>query len=107
MAAAGTKAARRKSVPRRAATVVKVFRVMAVGAVPAIRFVGLPFAKGATDTAEIGFLFFLLAAPGWVFRLDPFLEEPERHHDGLAITRIASARRDSSSAHELSGLGMG
>lgn len=78
MAAAGTEAARRKSVPRGAASVVKIFRIMAVRAVPAIGFARSPLAQWATNTAEINCFFFKPADPGGFLRLEGVLEDPER-----------------------------
>jgi hypothetical protein len=99
MAAAGTKAARRKSIPRRTATVVKIFRIMAVGTVPAVRVVGLPLAQRATNTVEIGSLFISLAGPGGLRGLNRFLEEPERYRDAMTGTGIVSIGQGFLPAH--------
>jgi hypothetical protein len=53
MAAAGTTAARRESVPARAATIVKKFRILARRAKPSVRWLRLPFAQGTADTPEV------------------------------------------------------
>ena len=77
MAAAGTTAARGESVPRGAAAVVEIFRIITVGAVPAVALVGTPLAERATNAAKAGCLFLFLTFVRRFLRLECFLKEPE------------------------------
>ena len=53
MATAGAEPAGLKRIPRRAAAVEEVLRVIAVAAIPAARSVRAPFAERATNVAEL------------------------------------------------------
>jgi hypothetical protein len=78
MAATGTAAAGTEGIPTGAAAVVKIFRMSARRAKPAMRRLRLPFAQRAANTAEIGIVLGLcsVGAAG-VFDREFFLKQQE------------------------------
>jgi hypothetical protein len=56
MMATGAMAAGTECIPTRAATVVKIFRMVTRCAKPAVRWLGLPFAEWAANAAEVRLL---------------------------------------------------
>jgi hypothetical protein len=90
VAAAGAAPAGRKRIPRHAATVEEVFRVITVAAIPAARSVRTPFTERATNVAK---LIRFVARFGFLSgfrRLQSVLKKPEHYRELQELQPVSS-----------------
>ena len=81
MSAAGAQPARRKRVPRRAAAVEEVLRVITVAAIPVARCVRTPFTERATNPVELLSFVALCGFLGSLGWLQFVLKKPEYYRE--------------------------